>query len=108
MDQGHIIAEGTIDELVEKIQHEEKIKLEVAECSDMLIDKLKKLDGVKQVVLEGEKIHIISRVGSGNLDRVLAVARDAGGVLSVSAEKPTLEDVFLTLTGKQLRDGGEE
>ena len=31
----------------------------------------------------------------------------AGGVRSIRADKPTLEDVFLTLTGKKLRDGGE-
>ncbi|AKL95966.1 ABC transport system ATP-binding protein YfiL [Clostridium aceticum] len=108
MDQGHVIAQGTIDELVEKIQHEEKIKLEVAEPTEELLERLRKLDGVKQVTQMGKKIQIISHVGSGNLDRVLSIAREAGGVLSISAEKPTLEDVFLTLTGKQLRDKGEE
>ncbi|ARE88695.1 ABC transporter ATP-binding protein [Clostridium formicaceticum] len=108
MDQGHVIAKGTIEELVEKIQHEEKIKLEVAEPTETLLEKLRKLDGVKQVIQSGREIQIISPVGSGNLDRVLSVARQFGGVRSVSTEKPTLEDVFLTLTGKRLRDGGEE
>lgn len=108
MDQGHVIAQGTIDELVRNIQHEEKIKLEVAEPTDELLEKLRKIDGVKQVTQEGSQLIIISRVGSGNLDRALSIAKSAGGVQSVSAEKPTLEDVFLTLTGKQLRDGGEE
>ncbi|SCY91430.1 ABC transporter ATP-binding protein [Alkaliphilus peptidifermentans] len=107
MDQGHVIAQGTIDELVEKIKHEEKIKLEVAEPSEILLEKLRNLVGVKQVTQIGRQIQIISRVGSGNLDRALSIAKDAGGVRSVSAEKPTLEDVFLTLTGKQLRDGEE-
>ncbi|MDT8861849.1 ABC transporter ATP-binding protein [Alkalihalobacillus sp. MEB130] len=108
MDQGHVIADGTIPELVRKIQHEEKIKLEVAEPSDMLLEKLRKLEGVKQVSLHGKEIHIISQVGAGNLDRALSIAKDFGGILSVSAEKPTLEDVFLTLTGKRLRDREEE
>lgn len=108
MDQGHVIAQGTIDELVRNIQHEEKIKLEVAEPTDELLEKLRKIDGVKQVTQEGSQLIIISRVGSGNLDRALSIAKSAGGVQSVSAEKPTLEDVFLTLTGKQLRDGEEE
>lgn len=107
MDQGHVIAQGTIDELVERIQHEEKIKLEVGEPSEKLLEKLRALDGVKQVSLSGKVILIISRVGSGNLDRALSIAKEAGGVKSVSAEKPTLEDVFLTLTGKRLRDGEE-
>ncbi len=108
MDQGHVIANGTIRELVNKIQHEEKIKLEVAEPTDLLVEKLRKLEGVKQVSLKGKEILIISQVGAGNLDRALSIAKDFGGIYSVSAEKPTLEDVFLTLTGKRLRDGEEE
>ncbi|WP_042221883.1 ABC transporter ATP-binding protein [Oceanobacillus manasiensis] len=108
MDQGHIIANGTIDELVKKIQYEEKIKLEVAAPTDDLLERLRKLDGVKQVLKNEKEIHIISQVESGNLDRVLSIAREFGGIHSISAEKPTLEDVFLTLTGKRLRDGGEE
>lgn len=104
MDQGHVIAQGTIDELVKNIQHEEKIKLEVVELTEDLIDNIKQLDGVKQVILTGTQIQIISRAGAGNLDRILSLAKSAGGVLSIHAEKPTLEDVFLTLTGKQLRD----
>lgn len=108
MDQGHVIAQGTIEALVEKIQHEEKIKLEVMEPTEALLEKLRRIDGVKDVSIRGKEILIISRVGAGNLDRALSVAKEAGGVRSVNAEKPTLEDVFLTLTGKSLRDGGEE
>ncbi|MBU5344260.1 ABC transporter ATP-binding protein [Paenibacillus lautus] len=104
MDQGHVIAQGTIDELVKNIHHEEKIKLEVVELTEDLIDNIKQLDGVKHVILNGTQIQIISRAGAGNLDRILSLAKSAGGVLSIHAEKPTLEDVFLTLTGKQLRD----
>jgi ABC-2 type transport system ATP-binding protein len=29
-----------------------------------------------------------------------------GGIKNITAAKPTLEDVFLTLTGKKLRDDG--
>ncbi|WP_404447049.1 ABC transporter ATP-binding protein [Sutcliffiella horikoshii] len=108
MDQGHVIAEGTINELVKKIQHEEKIKLEVGSPTDLLLERLRKLDGIKQVTRTHKEITIISQVGTGNLDRALSIAKDFGGILSVTAEEPTLEDVFLTLTGKSLRDGGEE
>lgn len=104
MDQGHVIAQGTIDELVKNIHHEEKIKLEVVEQTEDLINNIKQLDGVKHVIMNGTQIQIISRAGAGNLDRILSLAKSAGGVLSIHAEKPTLEDVFLTLTGKQLRD----
>jgi len=108
MDQGHVIAKGTIDELVKKIQHEEKINLEVIEPTEVLLSKMRKVDGVKHVVQKGKQIQIISSVESGNLDRILNIARQAGGVVSINTEKPNLEDVFLTLTGKRLRDGGED
>lgn len=107
MDQGHIIAEGTVDELIRNIQHEERITLEVAEPGEELVEKLRALDGVKQVERQGRKLLIVSRAGAENLDRALSIAREAGGVRSVHAETPNLEDVFLTLTGKQLRDGKE-
>ena len=108
MDQGHVIIEGTVEELVEKIQHEEKIKIEVVDPDDELIQKLRKIDGVKQVSKEGKQIIIISSIGSGALDSALSIAKGYGGVRSVNADKPNLEDVFLTLTGKTLRDGEDK
>jgi ABC-2 type transport system ATP-binding protein len=38
----------------------------------------------------------------------MEIAMRHGGVANITAEKPTLEDVFLTLTGRKLRDGGDE
>ncbi|MBM6384900.1 MAG: ABC transporter ATP-binding protein [Paenibacillus sp.] len=104
MDQGHVIAQGTIDELVKNIRHEEKIMLEVVELTEALLDDIKQLDGVKHVTLLGTTIQITLQAGTGNLDRILSLAKGAGGVINIHAQKPTLEDVFLTLTGKQLRD----
>lgn len=108
MDQGHVIAQGSMEELVDKIQYEEKIRLEVVAPSEMLLEKLRRIDGVKEVTQQSKAIQITSMRGAGNLDRVLSVAKDGGGVVSVNAEKPNLEDVFLTLTGKRLRDREEE
>jgi ABC-2 type transport system ATP-binding protein len=107
MDQGHVIAQGTVDELVERVQYEEKVRLEVGSPTEDLVGRLRAIPGVKQVARDGEALTIVSASGSNNLDRILSAAQSAGGVRSVNADKPTLEDVFLTLTGKSLRDGGE-
>lgn len=107
MDQGHIIAQGTLKELISRIQHEEKIKITVDFPSERLIDSIKAIQGVKEVTGNAPEYTIISGAGSGNLNRVLEVVQQNGGVTSISADKPTLEDVFLTLTGKKLRDGEE-
>lgn len=104
LDQGHVIAEGTQQELIEKIQHEERIQLELIELNDAVLEDIRKLPGVKEVSRQGRYIRIISEVESGNLDQILALSKEYGGVKNISSERPTLEDVFLTLTGKQLRD----
>lgn len=104
MDQGRVIAGGTLEELINRIQHEETIRVTVTNPSETLADNFRAIQGVKSVVQSGADYTILSGAGSGNLNRVLAVAQQSGGISNISAEKPTLEDVFLTLTGKKLRD----
>ncbi|QQK74839.1 ABC transporter ATP-binding protein [Salicibibacter cibarius] len=109
VDQGQIITEGTVNELIANIQHEEKVNIDVSAPGDVPVERLKGLEGVKNVHVDGSTVQIISTVGSGNLDRLLSLIKETSGVVGIQAEKPNLEDVFLTLTGKQLRDGeGEE
>ena len=107
MDQGHVIADGTLDDLIRRIQHEEIVRLTVCSQTPKLSAALKEIQGVKQVTNEGAVYTIVSQPQANNLDRILAVTQQHGGVVAVSAEGTTLEDVFLTLTGKSLRDDGE-
>nr|WP_238544849.1 hypothetical protein [Geomicrobium sp. JCM 19037] len=108
MDQGQIITAGSVEELTKNIQHEEKILIDVNDVTNVPIPRLEKLDGVKRIHVQGSTIQIISSVGAGNLDRVLSIVKETTGVVGIQTEKPNLEDVFLTLTGKQLRDGEDE
>ncbi|QDI92247.1 ABC transporter ATP-binding protein [Salicibibacter halophilus] len=107
VDQGQIITEGTVNDLIANIQHEEKINIEVSDPTSLPTERLEGLEGVRQVHVDGSSVQIISNVGSGILDRALSIVKETSGVVGIQAEKPTLEDVFLTLTGKQLRDGQE-
>lgn len=107
MDEGRILAQGTLDELISRIQYEEKIRLSVDSPSEELEDKFKSIQGIKSVSKNKSEFIIISSSGSGNLNRVLEIAQKHGGISGITAEKPTLEDVFLTLTGKNLRDKEE-
>ena len=106
MDLGRVIAEGTLDELVSRIQHEQKINLTVASASDALTADLKAISGVKDVAVSGNAYVITSTAGSGNLNRIMEITGRHGGVTSFTEEKLDLESVFLTLTGKKLRDEG--
>ena len=104
MDTGRVIAEGTIDELVGRISHEDTIRLTAAVASSALTEDIRAISGVKNVSVTGNDYLIISGAESGNLNRIMEVAMRHGGVANITADKPNLEDVFLTLTGRKLRD----
>ncbi|WP_026906698.1 ABC transporter ATP-binding protein [Paucisalibacillus globulus] len=107
MDQGQIIKQGTVDELIQMVQHEEKVKIDVTDSDKVPVNELENIAGVKKVVVSGNQITIISAFDSGNLDRIITLVKEHAGVLGIQADKPNLEDVFLTLTGKELRDKEE-
>jgi len=104
LDQGRVIAQGTQKELIKKIQHEERITVQFVESTEAAVEEIKKLPGVKEAHQQGREVQVITEVGAGNLEQILAIGKKFGGVQNVNTEQPSLEDVFLTLTGKQLRD----
>jgi ABC-2 type transport system ATP-binding protein len=107
MDLGRVIAGGTLDDLVGRISHEQKVYMTSLVPSDTLTEELKAIAGVKNVSVTGNNYIITSEVDSGNVSRIMEIAGRNGGVSSFTEDKPNLENVFLTLTGKKLRDEGE-
>jgi ABC-2 type transport system ATP-binding protein len=105
MDAGRVIAEGTMDELVRRLRREDKMLFSATFPSVELTEDLRAAAGVKSVTAAGCAYEVVSAAGSGNLNRLIEIAQWHGGVTDISVLKPTLEDVFLTLTGKKLRDG---
>ncbi|MCL2633008.1 MAG: ABC transporter ATP-binding protein [Oscillospiraceae bacterium] len=104
MDSGNVIADGSVEEITRSVIFEEVIYLEVKEPSPSLPENIKKIQGVKSCDVDGRNLTIISKSDSQNLARILEVATPFI-ILGVSANRPTLEDAFLSLTGKKLRDG---
>ena len=52
-----------------------------------------------------ERLRLFVDTGNGLLDRVLLAVREGGGDLHhVSLTQPSLEDVYIHLTGKELRE----
>ena len=104
VDLGRVIIEGTLDELMGQVQYEDRVHLTALIPNDTLTEELKAISGVKDVFVNGNQYTIVSGSGSGNVNRIMEIAARNGGVSSFSEDKPSLEDVFLTLTGKKLRD----
>ncbi|MGE4465185.1 ABC transporter ATP-binding protein [Sphaerochaeta sp.] len=103
MDNGHIIAQGTLAQLVARIQGDHVIEVEVRLGTEEVRTRLLSIPDVKEVVLEGNRYRIIVPAGIPILDKILHVFANLP-LVSVNTKQPNLEDVFLTLTGKQLRD----
>lgn len=103
MDEGRIIANGTVEELTRTILFEENVLLDIKNPSPTLLEQVKAVNGVINCELSGRRLKIASRPNSGNIARILEVAASYE-ILGVVSQKPNLEDVFLSLTGKKLRD----
>ena len=105
MDKGRKIAEGTKDELKRMIKNTETITIEILELPDDVRREISGLPHVYDVRFEGSKLVISCSGGKHNLTRVLDVLQKRELSFGrVYTELPTLNDVFLEITGKALRD----
>ena len=105
MDKGKNLALGTTDELKAMIDLGETISLEVLEITDDTMDTIRTLPHVIQVSYEKHLLKVKFSKGKHNLLRLLDLMRDKEVAFgNVHSELPTLNDVFLEITGKQLRD----
>lgn len=105
MDGGKNIAVGASDELKQMIKKSEKIKIEVPMLSGEHLQNLQQLPHVLRVNYEGCQLNIQCSGGRHNLVHILEyLQRHNLSFDRVYSELPTLNDVFLEITGKELRD----
>ncbi|SMC25340.1 ABC-2 type transport system ATP-binding protein [Clostridium acidisoli DSM 12555] len=105
IDQGRIIAHGNKEELKNIISAEEKVRIKVSALNYTIVEKIKSMYGVKECNLYENVIDIISTKGSKNLGKIIDVIVQSGiEIMDIDIQKPTIEDVFLTLTGRNLRN----
>ena len=105
LDKGKILAEGTSDELKKRANIEEKITVEVNNIKSDLINDIKKFNTVDDVFISENVLHIVYKKGKNNLGELIDYFKEHKiSYNSIFSERPTLNDVFLELTGKGLRD----
>ena len=102
IDAGRIIAEGTPDELIQR--HTEGTTLRVETTTPVDPEVLRGLDQVSSVALEGTVLVI---TGTGQFSPGVLARLAAAGVevTGMGLTEATLEDVFLGLTGRAMREG---
>jgi len=102
MDNGKIIALDTPAKLKSMMEREKILRIEM-DYDEGVIEAIKNVDGVKQISDEDGIIKIIVEDRKGLLLDIIRNISDRN-IKSIGTVEPTLEDVFITLTGKRLRD----
>ena len=105
MDKGRSIASGSKDELKKMITITEHISIETCNLLDEHIKELSGLVHVYEVNYNDNLLTISFSGGKHNIVRVLNYLQEKNISFGrVYSELPTLNDVFLEITGTQLRD----
>ena len=105
LDKGKLLAQGTLDELKKISNIEEKITVEVHDFDESLLNKIKKIKAVCEIKYENNLLVITYNKGEDNLGKLTEFLKDNNIKYNkIFSERPTLNDVFLELTGKDLRD----
>lgn len=105
LDRGKIVASGTSEELKELIGVGEKIQIEVFNMDSRVIEILKENVNISYVNYTGKSLVIKSNKGKHNLAYAIEILEEYKVPFgNIASTQPTLNDVFLEITGKGLRD----
>jgi ABC-2 type transport system ATP-binding protein len=106
MDHGKVIARGTPSELIASIGADHLIELEAGDGTSLVdLAALRRIAGVREAKAENGNV----RIHAGDLHRVLPalleeLRRQSMPLSELRTHSATLEDVFVSLTGRHLRD----
>ncbi len=105
MDKGRTIALGTKEELKKRIKNTETITVEVMQLSEEKLSEVRALAHVSETEYSEGRLVVKYSGGKHNLIRLMEYLKNNDIVIGrVFTELPTLNDVFLEVTGKTLRD----
>lgn len=105
IDKGKVIASGTIEEVKALASIEEKISVEVMDLNEKYIEEIKQFKNVEEVTYIDHILLITYKKGKNNFVNLLDyLKKEKIKYNKIFMMRPTLNDVFLCLTGKELRD----
>ena len=105
MDHGKILAEGTLDELKSRVGGRDIVTVRGAFDVAAVMPRFEALPGVQ--VTSGEPGRLVLSVegsGRGAVDLLSRVLADGLSIDGISIQPPSLNTLFLNLTGRELRD----
>jgi ABC-2 type transport system ATP-binding protein len=103
IDHGRVVASGTLAELYRALPAALTLQLEIEGPFDAVV--LRALPGVRHVRFDAGRLTVgLDDLSQGSQAVLHALATAGAGVRHISSGRANLEDVFLSLTGRQLRD----
>lgn len=105
LDKGKIIASGSNDDLKNRASIKERITVESKDIDDVHLTQIKNLPEAKEVSYEDGILKVAYTNEKNNLENMIDYLKNNQiKYRKIYSERPTLNDVFLELTGKELRD----
>ena len=105
LDKGKVIAEGTNESLKDLIDVNEKVSFESHKLNDDDLEELKAIEGLLDIEYKDGFYHLSFAHGKNNLINLIDFLNQKSIKYdNLTSQSPSLNDVFLSLTGKELRD----
>ena len=105
IDKGKIIVEGSTDELKSMVSDKKTLQIRVDDVYKLEIENIKKIKGVSEIIIDQNCLTINTQKEINNLDILIKSITDSNvKILDLGFKEITLETIFLTLTGRSLRD----
>jgi ABC-2 type transport system ATP-binding protein len=106
MDHGKILAEGSLEELKRRAGEEDLVTIAGTFAAEAVRERLEAVPGARVLSLEdGKAVLSAGGEGRGSVDLLAEVFAAGISVESISIKPPSLNGLFLNLTGRELRDG---
>ncbi len=105
IDRGKSLANGSVAELQDQINSGEQVAIQFSHITETEIDELKKLPNIIDLSSSDNQVKLTFSKGSQPFAAIIDfIERNQLSYESLYAVKPSLNEVFLTLTGKELRE----
>ncbi|WP_440950864.1 ATP-binding cassette domain-containing protein [Methanosphaerula subterraneus] len=106
VDQGRLIALDTMENLRRSFPVGDLIEIEVPQIPENLLPRIRGIPQVGSVDARGQRLLIVTRNAGTVLPEILQVlAEFSAPMTSIAIRSPSLEDIFIYLTG-QIQDSG--
>ncbi|WPX08589.1 ABC transporter ATP-binding protein [Anaerocellum danielii] len=108
INRGRVLLSGTKERLQDMISEDNLIVIKVEELFWNMVDKLKSIKGVKEVLAKDRQIFITTDKQKMDIKEIVNTVSEFSKIVSIEFKKPTLETVYLTIVGSNIKEEGDE